>query len=417
MRTIIRNNYTPKAGDYHERIIIDNSRHKTWLFDCDGIWTDITKIYLAEEFGDSSDIGLTQKFITEQFNATNEQIEGVREEVGDLSERVDNVEENLNIEIENRMAADEDLQANIDQVQANVEQEAADRAAAEDHLRTEIETVRESIPTKTSDLTNDSDFQTGPQVDEKIAEELAKFDHLDYKIADSVPTPTEVVIHGETVPTEPGVRYLVKHPNENRYEEYILVDGEIVDIGSTEEVNLDDYYTKAETNHLLDGKQDELIPGNNITIENNVISATATGNTHSVELTQAEYDALTPEEKMDGTVYYITDGQGGGGKTYTGQDGVIVDNTNDVIKADTNYLGHRYAPIGAIDFVGSGGDPSGVYLTVGDGAGRFSLTEETTGILFDNESGGRVTHLASTSYVDDHTSNEINDTDWSALWQ
>ena len=37
------------------------------------------------------------------------------------------------------------------------------------------------------------------------------------------------------------------------------------------------------------------------------------GNVKAVELTQAEYDALTPEQKMDGTIYFITDGEGGGG--------------------------------------------------------------------------------------------------------
>ena len=36
------------------------------------------------------------------------------------------------------------------------------------------------------------------------------------------------------------------------------------------------------------------------------------GNVKAVELTQAEYDALTPEQKMDGTIYFITDGEGGG---------------------------------------------------------------------------------------------------------
>ena len=37
------------------------------------------------------------------------------------------------------------------------------------------------------------------------------------------------------------------------------------------------------------------------------------GNTSSMELTQAEYDELTPEQKADGTIYFVTDGQGGGG--------------------------------------------------------------------------------------------------------
>ena len=32
-----------------------------------------------------------------------------------------------------------------------------------------------------------------------------------------------------------------------------------------------------------------------------------------VELTQAEYDALSEAEKMNGTVYYITDGESGSG--------------------------------------------------------------------------------------------------------
>lgn len=41
--------------------------------------------------------------------------------------------------------------------------------------------------------------------------------------------------------------------------------------------------------------------------------AEAGGGTDYVELTQAEYNALTPEEKENGTLYFITDGSGGGG--------------------------------------------------------------------------------------------------------
>lgn len=37
------------------------------------------------------------------------------------------------------------------------------------------------------------------------------------------------------------------------------------------------------------------------------------GNTESIELTQAQYDALSDDEKNNGTVYFITDGQGAGG--------------------------------------------------------------------------------------------------------
>lgn len=129
------------------------------------------------------------------------------------------------------------------------------------------------IPTKTSDLTNDSgyidanvnnltnyykktDTYTKTEVDARIEEELENFEHLDYKVADSVPTPTEVVIGGETVPTEEGVRYLVQVTGANRYEEYVLIGGVIYDLGSSSDVNLNNYYNKTETDAKLDLKAD-----------------------------------------------------------------------------------------------------------------------------------------------------------------
>ena len=46
------------------------------------------------------------------------------------------------------------------------------------------------------------------------------------------------------------------------------------------------------------------------------------GNTDYVELTQAEYDALTEEQKTNGTLYFITDGEGGGGSGGSGISGL-----------------------------------------------------------------------------------------------
>ena len=48
------------------------------------------------------------------------------------------------------------------------------------------------------------------------------------------------------------------------------------------------------------------------------------GSADYVELTQAEYNALTPAEKMNGTMYFITDASGGGGG---GSSSEIYDNT------------------------------------------------------------------------------------------
>ena len=46
------------------------------------------------------------------------------------------------------------------------------------------------------------------------------------------------------------------------------------------------------------------------------------GNADYVELTQAEYDVLTEEEKHNGTIYFITDGEGGGGGSARGLAGL-----------------------------------------------------------------------------------------------
>lgn len=50
---------------------------------------------------------------------------------------------------------------------------------------------------------------------------------------------------------------------------------------------------------------------NNLRRYNNTIQAWI--ESKFVELTQAEYDALSEAEKMNGTVYYITDGESGDG--------------------------------------------------------------------------------------------------------
>ena len=61
-----------------------------------------------------------------------------------------------------------------------------------------------------------------------------------------------------------------------------------------------------------------------------------TGFPVNVELTQAEYDALSDAEKNNGTVYFITDGAGGGGKAYTA--GAGIDITGDVISVKDEYV-------------------------------------------------------------------------------
>lgn len=97
MRTIIRDNYTPELGQYHERIIIDPVKEKTWLFDCDGVFLDITKVFVANEYGDNKEHAISQDFFTKE----------VQQMAEDLSE-----------EEAARIAADEGLQDQIDVIKA-----------------------------------------------------------------------------------------------------------------------------------------------------------------------------------------------------------------------------------------------------------------------------------------------------------
>lgn len=88
MRTIIRDNYTPQLGQYHERIIIDSVNEKVWLFDCDGVFTDITRAIVENEYGEHENHAISQKFFTDE---------------------VQKIAKDLDDETAARIAADEDL--------------------------------------------------------------------------------------------------------------------------------------------------------------------------------------------------------------------------------------------------------------------------------------------------------------------
>lgn len=81
-----------------------------------------------------------------------------------------------------------------------------------------------------------SNYYTKAETGDLISNELANFDRLDYVIVDTLPTTGDA-----------GVRYLVKEPRGNKFREWIYINDTWHDIGTTNEVNLDNYYNKAET--------------------------------------------------------------------------------------------------------------------------------------------------------------------------
>ena len=87
----------------------------------------------------------------------------------------------------------------------------------------------------------------------------------------------------------------------------------------TEHQNLDAYATKTELATGLAEKQATLTAGANITIENNVISASASGGEPDAYIKSASVsgNTLTLTNKDDTTVAFTPSGGGGGGSSYT----------------------------------------------------------------------------------------------------
>ena len=72
MRNITRSNYTPHIGDYHNMVVHDPVLGKIWLFDCDGVFLDMSKtdVTVVDEYGESVDYAASQRLVTATNNRT-----------------------------------------------------------------------------------------------------------------------------------------------------------------------------------------------------------------------------------------------------------------------------------------------------------------------------------------------------------
>lgn len=111
-----------------------------------------------------------------------------------------------------------------------------------------------TVPTKTSDLTNDSDFQDETEVQALIDAALADITGIDYQIVQSLPATGEK-----------GVIYLVSNSGSggNSYDEYIWVTptggtARFEKIGTTD-VDLSDYWSKTELTAITTAEIDTII--------------------------------------------------------------------------------------------------------------------------------------------------------------
>lgn len=92
------------------------------------------------------------------------------------------------------------------------------------------------VPTKVSDLTNDSAFQTNTEVAQAIQTAISKTGHAVFKKVDAVP---------EAAAAEDNVLYLVMNSKTKHYDIYAKVENEVVLLDDTT-VDLTNYVEKEE---------------------------------------------------------------------------------------------------------------------------------------------------------------------------
>lgn len=78
MRTTIRDNYDPELNDYHDEIVIDEVRGKVWLFDCDGVYLELSSVEIVNERGQSPYKAGSQKWITDEVEDLEQAIEDLK---------------------------------------------------------------------------------------------------------------------------------------------------------------------------------------------------------------------------------------------------------------------------------------------------------------------------------------------------
>ena len=143
--------------------------------------------------------------------------------------------------------------------------------------------TKDEVPTKTSQLINDSNFLTEHQdltgyategyVDNKVSE----IDLSGYALKTEIPTvPTNVSAFNN------DVGYLTEIPSEYVTETELNAKGYLTEHQSLANYSTTEEMNNAISNHHDSTKQDTLTAGSNITIENNVISATGGGSGSSL---------------------------------------------------------------------------------------------------------------------------------------
>ncbi len=139
MKTVIRNSYTPKTGDYCETIVVDKESQDAYIFDCDGIFTPMPQPVDVEDI-------------------LRRAAEYTDETVAPLEEKLDTIEEGAQVNV-------------IETITQNGQP-----------LTVTDKTVNVTVPTKTSDLENDGSDGTDTYVESSTLDDYYTKSETDTQI-------------------------------------------------------------------------------------------------------------------------------------------------------------------------------------------------------------------------------------------
>ena len=316
MEIRIRNSYKPKVGEYCNTVVIDKETGVQYLFDENGVYTELAG-------GDVSEVLERAKAYTDRVAAGKvDKVEGKELSTNDFTDA---------------------LKDKLDGVEAGAEANKINVIKRNGvTLPITNKTVDIAVPTKTSDLTNDSHFATTTYVDaadqnlqEQIDAISAASDvvdivgtYADLQNYDTSSLGENDIIKVLTDESRGGATTYYRWSNntftyvgsEGPYYTKSEADSTFVpqtrtvnnkalssnitltaqDVGAATPADiptavseltndsgyitsaaLTSYYTKTETDNLLDDKQDNLVAGTGIDITNNVISTTVAPTTFS----------------------------------------------------------------------------------------------------------------------------------------
>lgn len=300
MRTVIRHGYEPKNLDYCNRIVQDVDSGKAYIFDCDGVFTTIP----ADRYDEI--LQKAKVYTDEEVSALRIYLEG------ELNNKVDK-EEGKGLSTNDYTNADKEKLDSLGKTLTIIDNEETVTYDGTEDVEIEISHLDPTLyytKTETDDLLDDkadkATTYTKTETDGLISAETESREAADNNlqsqidaitassdVVDIVGTYAELQNYDTTSLSDNDIVKVLSDSTHGDATSYYRWDK---DNSTWEYVGSEGpYYTKAETDNLLNDKQDTLTTGDNISIVNNVISATDTTYTagNGITLSGTEFSADT----------------------------------------------------------------------------------------------------------------------------